>query len=234
MNEDLEIETYLYISPNFFGIYLFDFKSKKNLFKEEINLNYTTIINNLKNLDTFLKNNIFKIEKLLGKFIKNISIIIEDNLINYTDIGIKNKNYKKTISKKNLENTLVDAKDLFNKNFYNYKIMHILLTSYFVDGNKYSSFKENLIGDHFCIELKFIYISKELSLEIEKILEKYQISIKQYLDGKYIKDLFKDNYTTISELAFNAQNRFNENEIILIPKNKKKKGIFEKFFQLFS
>ena len=51
MNEDLEIETYIYISPNLFGIYLFNIKNLKNLYKEELKLEDG---NNFTNLEFFL------------------------------------------------------------------------------------------------------------------------------------------------------------------------------------
>ena len=72
MNKDLELENYLSISPNKFGIYLFDKKNLKNLYKEELILNNNSKFIKLDDLKKFLDNNIFKIEKLSGKFVKNI------------------------------------------------------------------------------------------------------------------------------------------------------------------
>ena len=70
MSELSDFETYLYISPNKFGIYLFDKRKMINLYKEEIELE--SKINNLdiNSLFEFLESNIFKIEKLIGKFIR--------------------------------------------------------------------------------------------------------------------------------------------------------------------
>ena len=39
MNKEEELENYLSISPDKFGIYLFDKKNLKNLYKEELILN---------------------------------------------------------------------------------------------------------------------------------------------------------------------------------------------------
>ncbi len=234
MAEDLELQTYLYISPKLIGIYLFEVKKQKNFYKEESKILHEAEIINLNDLDLFLEKNIFKIEKLIGKFIKNICLIIDDNSVYNLDFGIKKKNYEKNINKKNLENALIDAKDLFKENFQNQKIMHILLKSFLVNGSHYPSYEENISGDYFCLELKFIYVSTQLVFEIEKILSKYQISANQYLEGTYIKNLFKNDYFEISEMAYKVQNGFNKNEVKLIPKNIKKMGFFEKFFQLFS
>ncbi len=234
MAEDLELQTYLYISSNIIGIYLFEVKNQKNFYKEEIKLPNEAKIINLNDLDLFLEKNIFKIEKLIGKFIKNISLIIDDKSINNLNFGIKKKIYEKNVNRKNLENALIDAKDLFKENFQNEKIMHILLKRYLVNGSHYSSYEENISGDNFCLELEFIYLSSQMIFEIEKTLRKYQISANQFLDGNYIKNLFKNDYLEISEMAYKVQNGFNNNEVKLIPKNVKKMGFFEKFFQLFS
>ena len=61
MNKDLELEYYLSISPNKFGIYLFDKNNLKNLYKDELTTNREFL--NLSDLKKFLDDNVFKIEK---------------------------------------------------------------------------------------------------------------------------------------------------------------------------
>ena len=95
MTEELDFETYLNISPNKIGIYLLDVKNLKNLYFEEINFNNKNYIFELSVLKEFLDNNIFKIEKLTGKFIKNINLILEnENILSFT-ICLKKKIIKK-------------------------------------------------------------------------------------------------------------------------------------------
>ncbi len=233
MIEELDIETYLYISPNEFGIYLFDKKNLKNLYKKGIKFNNNYFID-LNNLDKFIQDNIFKIEKLAGHFVKNIKLVVENDQIINLNFGIKKKNYNKILNKKFLENLLTDAKDLFRENYHNSKIMHILICRYFENGNYHSSYNDKFKGDYLCIEFQFKYISSNFILNIDKILEKYQIKVTGCMDGKYIKNYFPDNKIDFAEMIYKIQNGFNENEVRLIPKNYKKKGIFEKFFQLFS
>ena len=231
MNEDLEIETYIHISPNLFGIYLLNIKNLKNLYKEEMKLEDG---NNLINLEFFLANNIFNIEKLTGKFIKNISLIIEHNKISNINFSLKKKNYEKNISKKYLENIVIDAKDLFEENYQNEKIMHIIINKFLINDNHYKTYEENMIGDHLCLEINFISISKDLVLEIEKILEKFQIRINKYLDKKYITNFFDKKELELSNIAHQIETGINPNEVNLVPKTSNKTGFFEKFFQLFS
>ena len=66
MNKENELQYFLSVSPNKFGIYLFDIKNLKNLYKEEIILNNGSNYQNYDELKKFLDDNIFKIEKLSG------------------------------------------------------------------------------------------------------------------------------------------------------------------------
>ena len=75
MKKTFEFETYLSISQTKFGIYLFDTKNKNNLYNKEVNFEKTNFIN-YSDLKKFLDDNIFRIEKLLTKFVENIFIII--------------------------------------------------------------------------------------------------------------------------------------------------------------
>ncbi|MDC3138925.1 hypothetical protein OA508_03560, partial [Candidatus Pelagibacter sp.] len=115
MSEIFDFETYLSISQTKFGIYLFDTKNRNNLYVKEINFEITNFIN-YSNLKKFLDENVFRIEKLLGKFVKNIFIIIDHENISNIQIGIKQKNYQPSKSKIYLQTSITNAKDLFKEN----------------------------------------------------------------------------------------------------------------------
>ncbi len=234
MIEDQEVETYISISQFQIGIYLFDIKNLKNLYTKESKYNTKDEKIDLNILNKFLEENIFKIEKLLGKFIKNISLIIQDSKNNNICFGVKKKIYNEKIDKKYLENLLTDAKDLFKENYQNQKIMHMIIDKYIVDDVIHSSFKDNIMAENFSFELQFRSISNSFVNEVEKILEKYQIKISNYIDGDYVKNLFTKEDLDLPIMAYKVQNGFNKNEVQLISKNLGKKGFFEKFFQLFS
>ena len=67
-----------------------------------------------------------------------------------------------------------------------------------------------------------------------KKLGEYQIKIDRLFEKKYIKNLFEEENLDLSLIAFKIQSGHNKNEITLVPKSIKKRGFFEKFFQLFS
>ena len=85
-----------------------------------------------------------------------------------------------------------------------------------------------------CIEVNFISAPNTLIKEISNVLEKYQIKIDRLFEKKYVKNLFEGESLDLSVAAFKIQNGYNQNEISLISKSLKKRGFFEKFFQLFS
>ena len=69
---------------------------------------------------------------------------------------------------------------------------------------------------------------------MDKLLEKHQIQINQYMSGEYIKNFIDEDLGELSMMASKLKNGFNKNEVTLISKNIENKGFFEKFFQLFS
>ena len=233
MDKENELQCYLSVSPNKYGIYLFDTKNLKNLYKEEIILNNETNYQNYDELKKFLDDNIFKIEKLSGKFIENIFLILEDKKIFNLEIGIKKKNYNISVTKEYLENSLVEAKDLFRESYHNQEIIHMMINKYFMNGESYSSFKENLKADHFGLEINFKSISRNTINNLNKILEKYQIKVTKFLDGSYVKANFSKDIE-IAEMSYKILCGYNQNEVIFVPKTTKKLAFFEKFFQLFS
>ena len=233
MTEEKDFETYLYLSNTNFQIFLFDKKKLKNLYKDELKFEDKLNFIDLNKLSNFLDRNIFKIENLIGKFIQNISLITESEENFQVNMSIK-KNNDNLNNQKNLEHTLSEIKDLFKENYQKRNIMHMIINNYLINGETYLSFPSDLNSNNFCLEVKFISISKEFVFEAEKILGKYHIKIVNYLDGIYIKDFIKEGEIDLARMSHKIINGFNQNEIVLIPKNIDNPGFFEKFFQLFS
>ena len=234
MTEELSFEAYLSLSQNKFQIYLLDKKSLKNIYKEEVYLENSLDLIDYNLLHSFLDKNIFKIEKLIGNFLRSIVVIIENNQTLNCSIGIKKKNYGEKIDKNNLESSLAELKDLYKENYHNNKIMHFVVNRCLIDGINYTSFDKEISGEEMIIEVNFISISNNLVKEISNVLEKYQIKIDHLFEKKYIKNFFKGVHLDLSLIAFKIQSGHNKNEITLVPKSMKKTGFFEKFFQLFS
>ena len=233
MIEDLDFETYLYISKDKFQIFVLNKKKLKNLYSQELKIDHQFDFKDLNILLNFLDKNIYKIEKLIGNFIKNIILIVENEKNLKINMGIK-KSYETSLKQKSFSSNLTELKDLFKKNYQDQSIMHMCIINYIIDGKRYSSFDTKLINDYFCIEVSFIAIDNKLVFAFDNVLEKYQIKIKQYMCGNYINNFIGDAGDEISIIANKLRNGLNINEITIVPKHKENKGFFEKFFQLFS
>ena len=233
MIEDLDFETYLYISKDKFQIFVLNKKKLKNLYSQELKIDHQFDFKDLNILLNFLDKNIYKIEKLIGNFIKDIILIVENEKNLKINMGIK-KSYETSLKQKSFSSNLTELKDLFKKNYQDQTIMHMCIINYIIDGKRYFSFDTKLINDYFCIEVSFIAIDNKLVFAFDNVLEKYQIKIKQYMCGNYINNFIGDTGDEISIIANKLRNGLNINEITIVPKHKENKGFFEKFFQLFS
>ena len=228
MIENSDFETFLYISKNKCQIFVFDKNNLKNLYNEEIT-NDNNIELNI--LSKFIEDNIYKIEKKIKNFIRNIILIIEDDKVLDIGISLKKKNYEKHIDQKQLENSLIEVKDIYKENYQDLIIMHMIIVE---KENNFLINNANINDDYLFLEVNFISISNNFTFNFDKLLENHQIKISRYMSGKYIKSYIGEDVIELSVMANKLNNGFNKNEVQLVSKNVENKGFFEKFFQLFS
>jgi hypothetical protein len=231
MIENSDFETFLYISKSKYQIFVYDKNNLKNLYSEEIG--YSDEIE-LNTLSKFLDDNIYKIEKKIKNFIRSIILIVEDDKILEIGISLKKKNYEKSENQKQLENSLVEVKDIFKENYQDLLIMHMVIVE---KENNFLLNNANNSDDYLFLEVNFISIPNKFTFYFDKLLENHQINIKRYMSGDYIKSFFDIESKESIELfvmANKLNDGLNKNEVQLISKSKENKGFFEKFFQLFS
>ena len=233
MIEEIDFETFLYISKNSYELFVDDKKNSKNLYKQKFIIDNKTNSNDLSYLSNFLDENIYKIEKLVGNFIKDITLIIENDEILNVDLGIKKNFFEKYLNQSYLKNNLTELKDLFKENYQDQIIMHMVIINY--DENLQNlSYELDINKEHLYLAVKFISISNNLAALFDRLLEKHQIQIIQYMSGEYIQNFVGEDISKLSTMASKLRHGFNKNEIALVTKNIENKGFFEKFFQLFS
>ena len=148
MIDETDFEIFLYISKNKYNISVFNKKKLENIYSKNQNFNNEISGVDTENLTKFLDDNIYKIEKLLGFFIKNINLIVKNDKNLKVEIGFKEKIYEKSEYKKNLENNLIEIKDLFKENYKDYTIMHMLINGYIVNGERRLSLTGDNYNDH--------------------------------------------------------------------------------------
>ena len=231
MIEEKDFEIFLYISKNKYQIFVYDKNNLKNLYNAEIENNDELELNIL---SKFLDKNIYKIEKMIKNFVRNIILIIEDDKVLELGISLKKKNYEKNIDQKYLENSLVEVKDIFRENYQDQIIMHMIIIENDKNENNFLLNNDNNNDDYFVLEINFISIKNNFTFYFDKLLESYQIKISRYMSYKYIKRYIGEDSTELSIMASKLNNGLNKNEVHLVSKIVENKGFFEKFFQLFS
>ena len=179
MIEKTNFETFVYVSKNKYQIFVYDKINYKNLYDKELLINDGVELSNLDKLSNFIDENIYKIEKIVNNFIKNVIIIIENENILNTNISLKKKNYYKKINQKYLESNLIEIKDLFYENYQDQIIMHMILVN--KDEKEYLFKNSDFNQDHLFLEVSFISLSNNITIFFDKLFEKHQIKISKYL-----------------------------------------------------
>lgn len=232
MDDNLDLKSYLFISPKKLVISAI-INSQNEIYKEELMFQKDHNDIDFIQLDEFLHQNIFQIEKKSKNFIKSISIILDFNIFLPVEISIKRNNYGEKINIDNFKHILYEAKEDCKKTLQGNKISHMLIDCYKFDGNSYSYLPEGVECNNYSVDIKFICISNNMYQNLENILKKYQISINEVISAKYIENFLKDPSENIFLMARKLANGHNPNEVKLINKSSKNKGFFEKFFNFF-
>mgnify|MGYP001156741024 CR=1 FL=1 len=234
MDENLNFNTFLFLSSERLAIKVFEKQSlKKKYFEEKI------LEKNLKDLnfdviDQFLEQNIFKIEKKIKSFVKSINLIIDSNDFFMVKISLKKNKYGEMIKKNDLLYLLNEARYECKKTIDDRKITHMLIDNYLVDKKEYLLFPIDLKGQFFSIDLTFICLSNIFIKKIEKVLNKYQITTNHILYSKYIERFQSDQNEDIFKISMKMIDGHNENEVSIVPKKPKNLSFFERFFNFFS
>ena len=112
--------------------------------------------------------------------------------------------------------------------------MHMIIVNNDKNENNALLNKPNNNDDYFSLEVNIISITKKFTFNFEKLLENYQVKIRRYMSGNYIKYYFGEDTSELSVMANKLNNGLNKNEVQLVSKSIENRGFFEKFFQLFS
>tara|TARA_B100001063_G_scaffold196738_1_gene188766 strand:- start:272 stop:976 length:705 start_codon:yes stop_codon:yes gene_type:complete len=234
MNDDLEFESYLFLSPNKSMITICEKKNIKILYKEKFLLKGDLNSSNFESLDNFLNDNIFKIEKSLKSFLKNIFIVLDYKVFFPVQLSLKKSFSGKILSQNDLNYILNDSKFQCQETLKNKKIIHMVINNFKINKKDYSFLPKDLPIDEVCVDISFICLSENFIKNLEAVLKKYHISLDRIISGDYMNNLFKNSQLDPIQMAKQTVEGFNKNEVVMAPKNIENKGFFEKFFHFFS
>ena len=226
-------KTFIFITSNKFIILSLNEANKINYKKETIFKDQNKKFD-LNLFSEFLNENIFKIEKELGAFIKVVYLIIENEEIFSVNLSIKNKINEITINAKVINNLLIEAKNYCEETLRKAEVVHMKIDQFFIDNEYYKVLPDKVSCKSLSLDLSFICVPKNILNNFEKILNKFQISVYRTISYQYLHSFFKISTNNLELVAQKILTGFNENEVILMKKKPKNLGFFEKFFNFFN
>ena len=172
----------------------------------------------IKNSTEIIRDLIKSAEKKVDKHINNINLMIDTPDMFSIDISIK-KNFD---SKKNLQNDiqslLNEVKSSVQKNYYNQKIIHMIVKKFIFDDEEFFELpKKEINYDYLVLEIKFICFSNKVW---KNLLDEFN---KNYLN---IENLYCSSYIRSSNYNF-LFNEFNKKVILDIGYGKSAITVFQ-------
>ena len=127
-----------------------------------------------------------------------------------------------------------DAKQQLLRSNHDLRIIHIIVENYILDDVKHNFLPINQKCKKFSIDIKFICFPKDLKKNFEDLFSKHQININKFISLNYLNEF---NFINIDknncERGRDIIKGINKQEVVLVPKELKKKGFFERLFHLF-
>ena len=233
MKNNLENKIFLFLGIDKFTIVALN-SVDEEVYKEEILKDNKSNQIDLNFLDNFLNENIFKIEKKLNEFVKNIFLIIDHQNIFSIHLSIKNKFDNININLDSIHKLLLEAKSCCKKTLEDLDILHMKIDQFYIDGTYFKTLPKKKNCNNLSIDVSYICLPKKISKTIENVLRKYQISLDRMLSLDYLNSFLDDKNENLYATAQKILDGINENEVFIADRNSKKLGFFEKFFNFFN
>ena len=193
------------------------------------NLLNSKFVTNINLIDNFLNHNneineklqklILNSEKEINRHLKELTVMVDTPECFTVDISLKKKIDKSLFNKSNLGNYLQEAKNLIKKNYFEYKILHLVISKYVVDGKEVDDLPDNIIIDELVIDIKFILIPEIVTNRIKINFIKNHISVKNFYCSSYVKTLeYKKNFNNFNIKIF-IDIGFKKTSILVYKKN---------------
>ena len=189
---------------------------------------------NFLDAEKILEENIIEAEKVTGEFINDINLMVETSETMSVNLSVMKDNEEKKIDKKKVEYLIQDAKQQILKSYYNKKIIHIIVSNYFIDNINYELLPLNIKCKKFSIDIKFICFPKIVVKKLEQLFNNHHLLINNIICTKYVRSYFKNKVgSNICKSGFKLASGINKQEVEMIPKKLEKNGFFERFFHIF-
>ena len=198
-------DIYLDLGSSKIRVTAFDKQEKNQIFFLEKDCLTCLKLNQLNLLETdhIIEETVFEIEKKTGEYLNNINLMLDTSDAFSIILSVSKKNEKKIITKQDVQYLIQDAKQQILSGHFDKSIIHIIINNYKVDDIDYESLPLNIECKKFFIDVVFICFPKEIIKNLEKLFNKHQISIDQFICSSYAKSFnYKKHFNEFNQIAF--------------------------------
>ena len=190
------IDTYIDLGSSKIRIGIFDNNSIiKNFFDEKNSISDFSLNNfNMDNSNKIIGELIQKAEKKIGLHINSVNLLVDSPYFFSIDISLKKNLEGKKVTNEDIQYLLQEGRQLIQSNYGDKKIIHIIIEKFLFDKKKFDDLPEEKIECNFlCLEIKFLCLSNVIFNQLNKNLNKNQLSIKNIFCSSYVKSLDYNN-----------------------------------------
>ena len=200
-------------------------ETSKNIFVLERDCISNFTLNNfdINNSREVIKDLIRSAEKKVNSHIKNINLMIDTPDMFSIDISIKKNSDSRKYSENDIISLLNDAKSLVQKNYFNQKVIHMIVKKFVFDDEEFfETPKKEINYSSLIIELKFICFSEKIWKNLQDSFSYNYLNIDNLYCSSYVRSssynsLFNDfKKKIILDIGYgkSAINVFQDNRIL--------------------
>ena len=169
---------------------IFNKETSNNLFVLEKSCFSNLSLKNfdINNCSKTIKDLVRLAEKKIDKHIKNINLMIDTPDMFSIDVSIKKNTDSKKFSFNDIQSLLQEAKNIIQNNYFDKKIVHMIVKNFFFDDKIHFQIPENEINcKSLTLELKFICFSNKVWQSLLNLFNSNFINIDNIYCSSYVR-----------------------------------------------
>ena len=142
----------------------------------------------INNCNKTIKDLVRLAEKKIDKHIKNINLMIDTPDMFSIDVSIKKNTDSKKLTQNDIQSLLQEAKNIIQNNYFDKKIIHMIVKKFFFDNKIYFQIPEKEINcKSLTVELKFICFSNKVWQSLLNLFNSNFINIDNIYSSSYVR-----------------------------------------------
>ena len=170
------------------GIYDKEFSKNIIALEKECISNFDLKNFDIKNSNEIIKDLIKSAEKKINNHITNINLMIDTPDMFSLDISIKKSSDNKSQLKNDVKSLLNEAKGLVQKNYFDKKIIHMIIKKFIFDDEEYFEIHDKEINyNSLILELKFICFDNQIWKNLQESFNRNYLNIDSLYCSSYVR-----------------------------------------------